>query len=251
MKKLTCYLVILMISSILFYGCQKGKENADLETSNKYILDITKPRFIDVREATKILKSRPVGIEPWQIYYASENYIYVTYDFGTEFIFRYNVKENIIDRALDVRSLHKDISGPSSTNCIFLSNGLYAYFRVGTTSIDSYSNLYKADFVKKSVTLIAELKSGDDYSQSVEEDYYEVEELGKSAREYLSRHNINPSLPKLYDWSTVVQIDEDKFFLIMPPENASPGKGYYYFKFVVIDISQNEVIQEFRIDSID
>lgn len=236
-----------MIASILSYGCQKkDKEDSALdipETSSKRS-DITAnmPEFIDVTEAIEILKARPVGTEPWDIKYSSEDYIYATYDFGVEFIFRYNIKENIIDRALDLRSLHK-ANFTTHTSFKFLSNGFYAYFTTGNLGT-TFPNVYKADFANQKVVLLAET-ADNFWRQSFGEEYYDIEEYGNLAGKYLSRLDENLKLPKLCDWSTVAQIDDDKFFVIMPKELLSPGDGYYSFKFVIIDLYHNEVIQEY------
>jgi|BioPla2DNA2_1021312.scaffolds.fasta_scaffold27744_2 hypothetical protein len=222
------------------------------EAAFENVEDITTnmPEFIDVKEAIKILKTRPVGVAPWQIECVSEDYVYITYNAGTEFIFRYNIKENIIDRALDLRSLHKENS-ITYTSFKFLSNGLYAYFTTGNRDTGTiFQNVYKADFAKKSMTLLA--KTADEFwKQSFGEEYYEKEEYGKSADEYLSRFDENPKLPQLYDWSTVAQIDDDKFFVIMPNGLPTPGVGYYYFKILIIDVSNNEIVKEFRFSSIE
>lgn len=222
------------------------------EAAFDYVEDITAniPEFIDVTEAIKILKTRPVGVEPWDIEYVSEDYIYITYSFGIEFVFRYNIKENIIDRALDLRSLHKG-NLTTHTSFRFLSNGLYAYFTTGNRDTGTtFQDVYKADFSNQSVMLLAET-ADNFWSQSFSEEYYEKEEYGKSADKYLSKVDENPKLPKLYDWSTVAQIDEDRFFVIMPNELPSPGDGYYYFKILIINVSNNEVIKEYRFSSIE
>lgn len=232
-----------MITFSLFYGCLKeDKEDSDLDiTANM-------PGFIDVTEAIKTLKPRPVGVEPWDIIYASEDYIYATYDFGIEFVLRYNIKENIIDRALDLRSLHKE-NLTTHTSFKFLSNGLNAYFTTGNFGT-TFPDVYKADFANQSVVLLEET-ADNFWRQSFGEEYYQIEECGESAAKYLSRFDENPKLPKLDDWSTVAQIDDNKFFVIMPNELPSPGDGYYYFKFVIIDLAHNEVIQEYRFHSIE
>ncbi|MDQ2087996.1 hypothetical protein RBH29_16325 [Herbivorax sp. ANBcel31] len=253
MKKLTHVLLLIIITSVLLYGCQnENKEDSDLyitETSNETLdINASIPEFITVTEAIKILKPRPVGVNPWQIKYASKDYIYATYDFGIEFIFRYNIKENIIDRALDLRSIHKE-NITTHTTFKFLSNGLHAYLTTGNFGT-IFPNVYKADFDNQRVMLLAET-ADDFWSQSFGEEYYPMKDYGESAREYISRLDENPKLPKLYDWSTVAQIDKDKFFVIRPNEPPFPGSGYYYFKFFIIDVYQNEVIQEYRIDSID
>lgn len=255
MRKAIGIVLLVAIIAVFFGGCQAGTINSDkskqLSQNASTILDL-KPEFIDANEAFASMKSRPVGTDPWQIYYASSNYVYVTYNFGVEFIFRYNVKSNIIDKALDVRCLHKDISGPSSTNCQFSSDGLRALFTIGATGAnrsDVSKDLYEANFEKETILLSA--KSGEDFNQSSDEEFYKAEGYGVSADKYRAKLNENPLLPKLYDWSTVAQVDDDTFCVIMPndPENSSPGAGYYYYKFVVINVTQNKIIQEHRIDS--
>jgi hypothetical protein len=54
------------------------------EAAFENVEDITTnmPEFIDVKEAIKILKTRPVGVAPWQIECVSEDYVYITYNAG-------------------------------------------------------------------------------------------------------------------------------------------------------------------------
>ena len=257
MKKSICIVSLIVIMTIFIVRCQK--ENAEqnkltISSQSTASIESEVPKFIDVKDGFVILKQRPVGTDPWQIYYAGPDYVFATYNFGTELIFRYNIKENTIDQSLDVSCLHKDVKEPSSTNCFFTTDGLVAFF-TAEKSINYKSivdkNWYKAEFEKKSIELVT--KKDDDFKLPSDMEYYKQEEYGIAARIYLEKAKENSSLPKLPDWSTVAQIGNDKFCIIMlnDNKNGSPGAGYYYFKFVVVDVAQNKILQEYRIDSIE
>lgn len=253
MKKLSQILLILMVTSILLCGCQENKqEHANLDITvtpsrTSEVEPVNMPEFIDVEEAIKILKTRPVGIGPWEIEYVGEEYVYITYSSGVEIIFRYSIKENAIDRALDLRNIHKEII-TSHTSFKFLSNGLYAYFTIGNFG-ETYQNVYKADFSDQSVELLNET-ADDFWRRPFGEEYYEKEEFGKSVDEYLLRLEKNPNLPALNGWSTVAQIDDDRFFVISPNQLPGPGEGYYYFNIAIIDVSRDEIIKKYNFSDV-
>ncbi|TYQ16595.1 UNVERIFIED_CONTAM: hypothetical protein Cloal_3159 [Acetivibrio alkalicellulosi] len=255
MKKSICIVSLIAIMTIFIVGCQK--ENAEqnkstIPSQSTTSIESEVPMFIDVKDALAILKQRPVGTDPWKIYYAGCDYIFATYNFGVELIFRYNIKENTIDQALDVSCLHKDIKEPSSTNFFFTTDGLVAFFVVGKSinyKSEVSQNWYKAEFEKKSIELVT--KKDEDFKLPSDMEYYKQEKYGTAAQKYLEKSKENPSLPKVPDWSTVAQIDNDTFCIIMlnDTKNGSPGAGYYYFKFIVVNVAQNKILQEYRIDS--
>ncbi|MDR0286810.1 MAG: hypothetical protein LBI03_03750 [Clostridiales bacterium] len=97
--------------------------------------------------------------------------------------------------------------------------------------------VYETDF-EKQIVLLSD-KSRAELNQifiQPSDEYYKPEEYGASVEKYREKRDANPLLPQLYDWSTVTQIDDDTFYMILPDhsENTSPGVGYYYFKIVIL-----------------
>ena len=154
--KTSCYLVLLVaMMAFSLVGCQKNNmapsssQEAPLTSALPSNNIRNQPMFINPNEAIGILKSRPVGTDPWQIKYVGSDYVYITYNFGVEFIFRYNIKENTIDKVLDTREIFPaDIKTPHSANCAFSSDGKYANVVAGFVSNDvlNPNPVYRVDF---------------------------------------------------------------------------------------------------------
>jgi hypothetical protein len=256
--------IIVIISAILIIGREhpvlvNADPNAEfIEAGVPGDAVVAPLAFMEPKEAIEIMKPRPVGTDPWTVYFSDSEFVYLTYNFGIKFIFRYSIADNTIDRALDTRALFSDPQfddGMVSANCFFTSDdGIpdgAAYITIGTTS-DEPRDLYEVHFDDETVDVAAENLGWDsDFFSTEEMELIEQEEYGVSADAYKRKVQENSLLPPLYDWSTVRKIDDDLFFIISPndSEKASPGAGYYYFKIRLIDTSTNKVIQEYRFDA--
>jgi len=211
------------------------------------------PQFVEPKTALAAMQATPVGTDPWQLYYAGPDYIYLTYNFGVEYIFRYNVQGNTIDKALDAGPLFPaETSGPRSTNCAFSADGRYAVVNAGFVPENQppQTPVYKIDFNEEKITVLA--NDADGFATPPEYTYLTYEETSAVTWEYAALAEANPELPPLYGagWCVAARLDADHFFLIRPndPEDASPGQGYLYYRIDVVNVALGQIVQGIRLD---
>jgi len=258
MKRKASFALFLILVLIL-PGCQKNKAPAQTEPATDAPAQ-SEPaaapflQFAKAKDALANMKPTPVGTDPWQICYAGTSFVYLTYNFGTSYIFRYSLRRNAIDMALDTRALFPaETSYPRSANCAFSEDGRYAVVIAGLSPEDKppQNPVFKVDFIADEITVLA--SDSQDFSMPPEFSYYDYEKTFADEREYASMMGISPDLPEIYGagWSVVAKLDEEKYFLIRPndPEDASPGPGYYYYKIDIADVTQGKSLQEYRLDS--
>jgi len=226
-------------------GCQ-NEPPAQSERAAGLLLQFAAPK-----DALADMKSTPVGSDPWQLYYAGPEYVYLTYNFGVNYIFRYNVRQNAIDKALDTGALFPaGRSNPCSANCAFSADGRYAVVIAGLAPEDKppQSPVYKVDFHQNEISVLADDSEG--FAVPTGFAFLTYEETLAGAAEYIALAEESPDLPEPYGWCVTAKLDEERFFLIRPndPEDAFPGPGYYYYKIDVADIAQGGSVQEYRLD---
>jgi len=260
MKRKALFALILAMLVLILPGCQKNKAPAQTEPATDAPAQ-TEPadeqflQFAKAKDALADMKSTPVGTDPWQICYAGPSYVFLTYNFGVNYIFRYNLRRNAIDMALDTRALFPaERSGPCSANCAFSAEGRYAVVIAGLAPEDKppQNPVYKVDFIADEITVLAD--DSQDFAMPPDFSYYDYEKTFADQREYVSVIDVSPELPELYGagWCVVAKLDEERYFLIRPndPEDASPGPGYYHYKINVVDVTKGISLQEFRLDSV-
>ena len=258
MKRKTCLLLILAMLILILPSCQK-EPTAQTEPDTDAPAQVEQAfepflQFAKAKDALADMKSTPVGTDTWQICYAGPSFVYLTYNFGVNYIFRYSVRRNAIDMAVDTRALFPaETSGPCSANCAFSADGRYAVIIAGFAPEDKppQNPVYKVDFIGDEITVLANDSQG--FTMPPDFAYYDYGKTFADQREYLELIGLSPELPELYGggWCVVAKLDEEQFFLIRPndPEDASPGPGYYYYKIDVADITQGKSVQEYRLDS--
>jgi len=259
MKRKASFALILAMLILLLPGC-RNKPPAQTEPDTDAPAQTEQAfepflQFIAPKDALADMKSTPVGTDAWQICYAGPSFVYLTYNFGTSYIFRYSAGRNRIDMALDTRGLFPaETSGPRSANCAFSADGRYAVLIPGFAPEDRppQNPVYKIDFIADEITVLAD--DSRDFSMPPEFSYYDYEKTFADQREYLEMMGVSPELPELYGagWCVVAKLNEELYFLIRPndPEDASPGPGYYYYKIDVVNMTQGKSVQEFRLDSV-
>lgn len=259
MKRKASFALILAMLVLVLPGCQ-NKAPAQTEPDTQPPAQ-TEPaaepflQFAKAKDALADMKSTPVGTDPWQICYAGPSFVYLTYNFGTSYIFRYSVRRNAIDMAVDTRGLFPaEPRSPYSANCAFSADGRYAVIIAGLAPEDKppQNPVYKVDFIGDEITVLA--NDSKEFSVPSEFSYYDYEKTFADQREYLELIGLSPELPELYGagWCVVAKLDEEMFFLIRPndPEDASPGPGYYYYKIDVVDMTKGISLQEYRLDGV-
>lgn len=226
----------------------------------------TPPKFISIKEAAGVLETISAGIDPWNIMFADSNYIYVRNSDGL-LTFRYNIKENKTDKALDCRgyNIYEAPTDLISIGGSFAANGQYAIFSTRTSGeegdslefreIFPFEYMYRVDFENDDVTLIPK---DSDVSKVLSEEerykpyYIEDEDTEKHSYEYniqkkytealKSNHSLPTAEPGT--WTAAAQIDDDRFCLVKQINGEIPGEGYGYVKFIIVDVKQGKVIQE-------
>jgi len=247
MGRKASFVLIFAMLALVLAGCQ-SETPTPVGRDAEPLLQFAVPK-----DALADMKSTPVGTDPWQLYYAGPEYVYLTYNFGTRHIFRYNVKENTIDKAMDTGALFPaETRNPHSANCAFTADGRYAVVIAGLAPEDKppRSPVYKVDFDQNEISVLADGSEG--FTAPPDFAFLTYEEILADQTEYIALAEASPDLPEPYGWSVAVKLDSERFFLIRPndPEDASPGPGYYYYKIDIVDVTQGKSVQEYRLDSV-
>jgi len=244
---LTAFMLVLCISFLA--GCGAGTQGGPAA------FYAAPPEFVSLSDAAATLKTRPVGTDGWQVYYASGEYLFITYNFGHELIFRYNIAANEMDKALCV---NPDGKRDWSAGASFTADGKKAYVYPGIPEfiVDLPSPnrfVYLVDFETEDIALVSQ--DGREFTLPSDIVYYQWPEDGDSiysgtAKKYLEQAEKNPSLPRFpSDWCNIIEIEEKIYVLIMPSddENAWPGEGYFDFKILLVDTALGMLVQKYEI----
>ncbi|MDR5658369.1 hypothetical protein RH915_02590 [Serpentinicella sp. ANB-PHB4] len=254
-----CILFILLFSLVL-QGCS-GKVNNTNEVSN---LD-----FVNIQSAREELKTVIWGSQGWITYFQDQsNYIYAGH--GSHLL-RYNIKDNKIDRAI---KLHESFGGIHDTNLRFTLDGEYAIIGISNQDQKGLTNINFLNFENKTNTFLAN-----------EENNFKIEDVPEEVRSKFNTENIfhknndNHDVLKFkivynseestyfvhtldnasssYELNTLrgayfnaephfVGIDDKTIGTLLPTDDDGLNLGYY--KFVLIDIEKDEIIQEYAIN---
>lgn len=205
------------------------------------------PAFADTVPALEALKEEAVGTEPWQICYGDKDYVIFTYNFGTGFLFRYNIRENTIDRALDLRPLHEDYTD-TFTSMGVTSDGRFALVRprlvphAAENAALPPDYYYEADMENQTIK-----KLPPTYGDGLPADYVYTEkketpqnELGDKIRGYP-----RPDIP---GFSENINLYDEVYFLIqlIQQKDGAQYESYYDFGIFLIDAASGETIQEYK-----
>lgn len=262
-------LSVLIISSC---GNSTNTGNDFLKTSNLNNKDADMetgaPKFIDVQTAREELKSAMWGSQGWRIYFPNQStYIYA--GFG-RYLLRYNISDNKIDRAVksgDTLSSFYDI------NWSFTLDGKYAIFADLWNENYQYQprNIYLLNFENREIRFLA-------YSESD----FKIENIPENIRVGFNIENIfldgNHDNLDVLNCTIEHNFEEDKYIAYTRGNNSSGyevtalrgaslncerpfvgidakrvgsivpingnGLNLGYYKFVLIDIEKNKIVQE-------
>lgn len=217
----------------------------DLKTSSNGISQVIQtPKFISLSKAASILKARPIT-SPWEIYYASAEYVYIAYEYGRELIFRYNIKDNRIDKALHV---NPENILEWSVGATFYLDGKRSYIYPGIPEIydtpQPNRSVYLVNFESEEIEMIS--NDSGEFTLPTNIKYYQRlggdSVYGDTAKKYGELAEKDKRLPQFpSDWCNIIEIEQDTYVIIMPSDadNAWPGNGYSYFK--IIHVNTNDV----------
>lgn len=263
MKKKLCIacVILTMLTACVFSSCRdknKGNESNDTNTQNA-------AAFIEVDQAKEKLESAIWGSQGWSIYYQNQSpYIYAV---SGEYMLRYNVSENEIDRAIE----YKDGFIDSSFN--FTVDGRFAVLTKIWSEKQQYEprNIYLLNFEKSEVVYLADSKDNfkmemipedirsdfniesifkDSYDGNLEILKYNIEYDSKDNRyiayvrdNNLLLHEVTALKEMIFNGEqSFVGIDSKTIGTLVPTNGESTYLGYY--KFVLIDVEQNKILQE-------
>lgn len=260
MKKVLCIFSIIAFALTLA-SCTNAKTRGN--DSIKWQSDTEKLVFTDVEVTREELQSSIWGSHGWRIY-PSENYIYAGHG---KFLLRYNIANNEIDKALRLDNNISDII------LHFSSTGKHA---IGF-SLSYPKNIYLLDFEEQNTSFLAD--SENDFAIEMlpleiraefnkGNFFFEANNYNLSVLEYNINYNAEQDrylaysrdgLSYLHEITALkgaslnseypfVGIDGKTIGSLVP---ASEDEGMYlgYYKFVLIDIEKDEIIQECPINS--
>jgi hypothetical protein len=245
----------------LFSSCgnkNKDDERYDINTQNV-------GEFVDVAYAKEKLEPAIWGSQGYSIYYQKQSpYIYAA--FG-EYMLRYNISENEIDRAIQ----YKDGFIDSSFNVT--EDGRVAVLINLWNETQQYEpqNIYLLNFNKSEAVYLADSKdnfememipedirndfniesifNGSNHDNNLEIVNYNIEYDAKDNRyiayvryNNLLSHEITVLKGLLFS-DELVGIDSKTIFTLIPTNKEENGLLGYY-KFVLIDVEQDKIIQE-------
>ncbi|MDR1629224.1 MAG: hypothetical protein LBS36_03290 [Oscillospiraceae bacterium] len=232
------------------------------ELSGKELLETIKeenteipPRFADTAAAREEMKSAIFGSRGWVMLFANESYAYATYGEYGEYIFRYNIRQNTIDRALDVSGLQR-FSMEAMPMYYFTPDGRHLVFRnqnnwiLGKPATKrlrlpfAATYIYEIDFEESRISLLTK-----DHENWVVPEEYAYPPRFESAYRY--------DYPSFYKGSELLQLTafdvervdsesmaaiKDGVFAVMlrPSDEIAGNLGYY--SFAVIDVANDALL---------
>ena len=210
-----------------------------------------RPEFISAREGAELLRPMPVGAEGWRISFVDANYIIAHPLWGLLSI-RYNINENKVDRVLHWGWPEGSFRTLAISHWLNGNRAVIWTTSPGVQDDEFWGYSYVVDFEHETIHPWASVD--EDFFPPAEERFLEwgfrtFDDSYYARRHYNAFIEATPGLSFAGDWTEVAQIDEDRFVLLMPVDGEMPGPGYFYFKFVIVDVSQGEVVQEFALSS--
>lgn len=257
MKKIVYIVGVVLLLACICSACDnkvhRENNNSDLDMQNDA------PYFLDVETAKEELKSAIWGSQGWNIFFPNEsNYIYAV--FGS-YMLRYNILSNEIDKAMILENTATDFL---SQKLQFSLDGKYGTFSYVWNENHQHQsgNIYLIDFENSEITLLSDSEGnfkienmvfdGDNHNLDIlnysieyksEEDQYIAYIKNHQSSGYeisaLQGASLNGERP-------FVGIDSKTIGSLIPISGDGFNLGYY--KFVLIDIEKDEIIQEYPIN---
>ncbi|TCK98441.1 hypothetical protein EDC19_0861 [Natranaerovirga hydrolytica] len=250
MKNFLIYITLILLS-ISLVSC----DNVD---KGDY-LNVNKPVFLKIEDAKQELQGAVFGSHGWSIVYPVESYIDAR--FGSYWL-RYDINTNKIDRAL------KFEDGFWDTITNLSKSGNYAIKSTLYDEENEPANIFFIDFKNEEVVFLAyaveefkiedipedirsEFELENIFTSNINEPYFERVEYDiqyifeSSSFIVYEGEEILHELTVLEDqgilMNNFVWIDEKTIGVLMPIEN---GFDLGYYKFALIDIIEDRIIQE-------
>lgn len=245
MKKFACVMSAVLLFAIMLTACTNEAQtvNHELDLKNN---DESKQAaalyFIDVEMAKEQLKPAIWGSHGWQIWHPNKSdYIYAS--FGRHLL-RYNISNNDIDRAITLQF--------ESQNFIDQKLQLSSDGKHGLVA-----DTYFIDFENKDVSLLSEADTmakrdniafdGDNHNldvlaYSIEHKAVENQFIASKDQETPGHEMTSLRGADLNGERSFVGIDAKIVGSLIP--NGGDGLELGYYKFVLIDVEKDEIIQE-------
>lgn len=217
------------------------------------------PCFAEPETACEEIKDAVFGSSGWHIIFANESFMYAVYNEYAPYIIRYNIEENEVDRALDVKGLQRfwpDVMALA----YFTPDGRYLIFRndINWMNGDPLMEkmrfpfpamyIYEIDFEESRVDLLSDswdgwsVPEGYNYIKQIESRYrLDINSLGFYGF-YEGENEIRLSVLEGYwfDSDACVVINEDTFAIMLRPQSDGLDLGYY--SFAVVNVTEDKLL---------
>ncbi len=258
--------VIVLVISLLFVSLSfSACKNGNIKNSEEVKSEVIMPKFYEINQVREDLKSAKWGSQGWEIY-SSEKPLYLYAVFG-RYMLRYNISENKMDRAIEYENGFSDsIFNLSSDGKYVIVSKLF-----DNTENAQLNNTFLIDFESNEIKYWEDLKEGFDFEEIPEaiRDEFEVAKINeytKLANSEILKYSIDydatsgsyfarskEDLAKVIEITvlknkifegerTFIYINSNTIGTLIPSNDNAIDLGYY--KFVLIDIEKDKVIQE-------
>lgn len=220
------------------------------------------PSLIDYESSKDRLKDLTFGSIGWTLRHRKD-YLFAVYG---KYILRYNIRDNKIDKMVELGKSYNN--WPFGTS--FSSDGDYCIAYSFDFSGEDSRNYFLIDFIADKTWLICgrvnefdlnkvpesvrDEISGNSFSRPKEQTNYSItrKQTDENKAEYYFRNEhgeikIINSLSPLGHGGAYTIVDKNRIGAIMP-QNPEEEWALGYYKFVVIDVSQDKIVQDYMIN---
>ena len=255
----SCLLLGLIVFGVIILTTSSSEVLKRMEVDEKY-----HPQFVDIDEGNQVLEPLVFGSIGWSVS-GTVNFLFAIHG---NYVVRYNIKENKVDRIVDLGESYK--GWPHTISCS--KNGTYCISHNSDFYGDLSRNYFLIDMEKKTTKLILDIYDEKIISEVIKEMI--PKGVQSEVNEELLKFNMTVSNPccDLVAWgmtgvkfankngeSKVLNclnyysdlggyyiFNEKKMGALIPSSDNQEDFGLLgYYKFVVIDVVNDKIIQEY------